>query len=51
MPGECGGLQHSELLGLQQLCDWVLEGGLQGVPGQEEGAGAALDALLEMLLE
>jgi hypothetical protein len=42
-----GGLLQS----LLQLCDLVVEGGPQGVQGQEERAGAALDALLDMLLE
>jgi hypothetical protein len=52
-PHLAGGTQGSQRGGLLQnlleLCDVVLEGGPEGVPGQEEGA--ALDALLDMLLD
>jgi hypothetical protein len=50
--GAAEGPQRGGLLqNLLQLCDVVLETGPQGVPGQEEAAGAALDALLDMLLQ
>jgi hypothetical protein len=44
-------LQQGDVLEMLQLCDVLLEGGLEAVPGQEEVEGAALDALLDMLLE
>jgi hypothetical protein len=47
--GPEGPERGSILENLLELCDVVLEGGPEGVPGQEEGA--ALDALLDMLLE